>query len=148
MNTNAYCVCVSLYTELFQKLFRQDLLVASLFRNFLLAERIMRSYHCTPECHPSLPSTYNHPMWQAWDLALDHIVKQLPQLLDSKTAYEVRVSVHIHTLVVESAHWRFVCPCVCSPVSSLPSSWLHFKCGSSTALKASLLPNSCPLFYR
>ncbi len=28
--------------DLFQKLFRQDLLVASLFRNFLLAERIMR----------------------------------------------------------------------------------------------------------
>ena len=27
--------------SLFQKLFRQDLLVASLFRNFLLAERIM-----------------------------------------------------------------------------------------------------------
>ena len=27
---------------LFQKLFRQDLLVASLFRNFLLAERILR----------------------------------------------------------------------------------------------------------
>ncbi len=30
-------------SELFQKLFRQDLLVASLFRNFLLAERIMKS---------------------------------------------------------------------------------------------------------
>ncbi|KAA3482122.1 Regulatory-associated of TOR 1-like protein [Gossypium australe] len=29
--------------DLFRRLFRQDLLVASLFRNFLLAERIMRS---------------------------------------------------------------------------------------------------------
>ncbi len=29
--------------RLFQMLFRQDLLVASLFRNFLLAERIMKS---------------------------------------------------------------------------------------------------------
>ena len=29
-------------SPLFQRLFRQDLLVASLFRNFLLAERIMR----------------------------------------------------------------------------------------------------------
>ena len=36
--------------ELFQKLFRQDLLVASLFRNFLLAQRIMHSYHCTVSC--------------------------------------------------------------------------------------------------
>jgi hypothetical protein len=33
---------------LFQKLFRQDLLVASLFRNFLLAERIMRAANCNP----------------------------------------------------------------------------------------------------
>jgi hypothetical protein len=32
--------------ELFHKLFRQDLLVASLFRNFLLAQRIIHSYGC------------------------------------------------------------------------------------------------------
>ena len=43
---------------LFQKLFRQDLLVASLFRNFLLAERVMRSYDCTPVSQPALPSTH------------------------------------------------------------------------------------------
>lgn len=49
--------------DLFQKLFRQDLLVASLFRNFLLAERIMRSYNCTPVSSPKLPPTYQHPMW-------------------------------------------------------------------------------------
>ena len=77
-------------TEVFQKLFRQDLLVASLFRNFLLAERIMRSYNCTPECHPCIPPTYHHPMWQAWDLALDHIMGQLPALLEGKATYEVR----------------------------------------------------------
>uniref|UniRef100_A0A8D8TJF2 Regulatory-associated protein of mTOR n=1 Tax=Cacopsylla melanoneura TaxID=428564 RepID=A0A8D8TJF2_9HEMI len=57
--------------ELFHKLFRQDLLVASLFRNFLLAERIMRSYDCSPVSSPKLPPTYQHPMWQAWDLAVD-----------------------------------------------------------------------------
>ena len=50
-------------SELFQRLFRQDLLVASLFRNFLLAERIMRSYNCTPVSSPKLPPTYQHPMW-------------------------------------------------------------------------------------
>uniref|UniRef100_A0A667J318 Raptor N-terminal CASPase-like domain-containing protein n=4 Tax=Laurasiatheria TaxID=314145 RepID=A0A667J318_LYNCA len=49
--------------DLFQKLFRQDLLVASLFRNFLLAERIMRSYNCTPVSSPRLPPTYMHAMW-------------------------------------------------------------------------------------
>jgi regulator-associated protein of mTOR len=52
---------------LFQKLFRQDLLVASLFRNYLLAERILRANNCTPMSKPELPPTYQHPMWQAWD---------------------------------------------------------------------------------
>lgn len=45
-------------SDLFQKLFRQDLLVASLFRNFLLAQRIMRSYDCTPVSSPKLPPTH------------------------------------------------------------------------------------------
>ncbi|XP_046663293.1 regulatory-associated protein of mTOR isoform X2 [Homalodisca vitripennis] len=67
--------------DLFQKLFRQDLLVASLFRNYLLAERIMRSYDCTPVSSPALPPTYQHPMWQAWDLALDLSLAQLPAVL-------------------------------------------------------------------
>jgi regulator-associated protein of mTOR len=58
-------------SDLFQKLFRQDLLVASLFRNFLLAERIMKSLDCTPVSHPPLPPTHEHSLWQSWDLALD-----------------------------------------------------------------------------
>ncbi|XP_067006454.1 regulatory-associated protein of mTOR isoform X2 [Anabrus simplex] len=73
--------------DLFQKLFRQDLLVASLFRNFLLAERIMRSYDCTPVSSPKLPPTYQHPMWQAWDLALDLCLAQLPAILDSEDQF-------------------------------------------------------------
>jgi hypothetical protein len=53
--------------DLFQKLFRQDLLVASLFRNFLLAERIMRAANCSPISYPMLPPTHLHHMWYAED---------------------------------------------------------------------------------
>uniref|UniRef100_A0A1B0CH83 Raptor N-terminal CASPase-like domain-containing protein n=1 Tax=Lutzomyia longipalpis TaxID=7200 RepID=A0A1B0CH83_LUTLO len=67
--------------DLFQKLFRQDLLVASLFRNFLLAERILRSYDCTPISNPPLLQGFRHPMWAAWDLALDLALSQLPGIL-------------------------------------------------------------------
>ncbi len=38
--------------------------MASLFRNFLLADRIMRAASCTPASFPRLPSTHQHPMWQ------------------------------------------------------------------------------------
>ncbi|RUS18731.1 hypothetical protein BC937DRAFT_88408 [Endogone sp. FLAS-F59071] len=67
--------------ELFKRLFRQDLMVASMFRNFLLAERILRSHQCAPMSMPKLPPTHNHPMWAAWDLAVDVCLAQLPALL-------------------------------------------------------------------
>ncbi|RZF34630.1 hypothetical protein LSTR_LSTR008655, partial [Laodelphax striatellus] len=74
--------------DLFQKLFRQDLLVASLFRNFLLAERIMRSLDCAPVSWPELPATHQHPMWHAWDLALDLALAQLPGVLGAAAGEE------------------------------------------------------------
>lgn len=67
--------------DVFTRLYRSDLLIASLFRNFLLAERIMKNYHCTPHTHPPLPATNTHPMWAAWDLAVDTCLRQLPDLI-------------------------------------------------------------------
>lgn len=67
--------------DVFTRLYRSDLLIASLFRNFLLAERIMKNYHCTPHTHPPLPPTNTHPMWAAWDLAVDTCLRQLPDLI-------------------------------------------------------------------
>ncbi|KAI9595572.1 raptor N-terminal caspase like domain-containing protein [Syncephalis fuscata] len=69
--------------DLFKRLFRQDIMVAGMFRNFLLADRIMRHYKCTPVSRPALPPTHQHPMWQAWDLAVDMCVMQIPALLEA-----------------------------------------------------------------
>lgn len=74
--------------DLFQMLFRQDLLVASLFRNFLLAERILRSYGCTPVSSPALPESFRHPMWDAWDLALDQTLSQLPDIIERNKPFK------------------------------------------------------------
>lgn len=73
--------------ELFQRLFRQDLLVASLFRNFLLAERILRSHDCTPVSLPELPPCHRHAMWKAWDLVVDLALQQLPDILEHQAPY-------------------------------------------------------------
>lgn len=78
----------TLSRDLFQKLFRQDLLVASLFRNYLLAERILRSYDCVPVSNPSLPPSFRHPMWAAWDLALDSALSQLPDIVERNVTFE------------------------------------------------------------
>ena len=55
----------------------QDLIVASMFRNFLLADRILRSLGCTPLSYPALPGTNDHHLWQAWDLAVETCLNQL-----------------------------------------------------------------------
>ncbi|KAI8632776.1 raptor N-terminal caspase like domain-containing protein [Xylariaceae sp. FL1651] len=70
----------SLPRQLFRKFFRQDLMVAALFRNFILAQRIMMVYGCHPQSYPELPDTHQHPLWESWDLAVDLALAQLPML--------------------------------------------------------------------
>jgi regulatory associated protein of mTOR len=70
----------SLPRDVFRKFFRQDLMVAALFRNFLLAQRIMLVYGCHPQSYPALPNTHQHPLWETWDLAVDMALAQLPML--------------------------------------------------------------------
>ena len=67
--------------KLFQRLFRQDLLVASMLRHFLLAERIFRTLGCTPQSIPVLPPAWKHRMWDAWDQAVEACLIQLPSLI-------------------------------------------------------------------
>lgn len=65
------CVCLLILT----------LPVAALFRNFLLAQRIMPVYGCQPQSYPELPDTRQHPLWDSWDLAVDMALAQLPMLV-------------------------------------------------------------------
>ncbi|KAL3088765.1 hypothetical protein niasHT_027908 [Heterodera trifolii] len=71
----------------FQKLFRQDLLIASLFRAFLLSERIMRENGCHVVSTPQLPPVHDHPLWEYWDYTLDMCLTNLYNLLQPKQGY-------------------------------------------------------------
>ncbi|KAJ3439707.1 regulatory-associated protein of mtor [Anaeramoeba flamelloides] len=72
------CIAWStLPNDLFQKLYRQDLLVATLFQNYLLAERIMKSYNCTPVTIPVIPETYKHELWNSWDFVVDTCLSRI-----------------------------------------------------------------------
>ena len=70
--------------DIFRKLFRQDLMVAALFRNFLLSQRIMRTYGCHPISVPAMAETHDHPMWESWDLAMEMVLAQLPSMMASE----------------------------------------------------------------
>ena len=74
----------SLPRSLFKKLFRHDLMIAALFRNFLLAKRLMPLYNCHPISTPELPdSIANHEMWKSWDLAMDEVLGKVVDDLKS-----------------------------------------------------------------
>ncbi|KAJ1923017.1 Target of rapamycin complex 1 subunit kog1 [Tieghemiomyces parasiticus] len=67
--------------EAFKKLFRHDLLISTLFRNFMFASRLMRAYGCHPMSYPELPPTHDHPLWEAFEYALDECLTQLPAFI-------------------------------------------------------------------
>ncbi|TKA67577.1 hypothetical protein B0A55_10183, partial [Friedmanniomyces simplex] len=73
---------------LFKKLFRQDLMIAALSRNFLLAQRVMRMYHCHPQSWPPVPDTHDHALWRSWDLAVELVLNQVPRMIEQQKAHE------------------------------------------------------------
>ena len=72
---------------LFQKLFRQDLLLASLFRNFMLAERIMKACGCQPVSSPRLPPLHQHPLWDTWDVHAEAALMQLATVMADESKF-------------------------------------------------------------
>lgn len=66
--------------NLFRRCFRQDAACSALFRNFLLAQRIMKYYNCNPISDPVLPDCHDNELWQHWDLAIEHFLTSLVQL--------------------------------------------------------------------
>ena len=85
--------------DLFRRLYRQDLLIASLARNYLLAQRILKSLYCTASTYPALPPTHQHNLWTLWDHALDTLLAQMSEItgnkLNSNSVNQIDTNTHI-----------------------------------------------------
>ncbi|KAH8505907.1 hypothetical protein H0E87_012926, partial [Populus deltoides] len=73
--------------DLFQKLFRQDLLVASLFRNFCLLKelcvgKLFSNFSSNVATNPSA----SYVVLDAWDMAAEICLSQLPSLVEDPNA--------------------------------------------------------------
>jgi hypothetical protein len=76
----------------FVTLFRSDYVNSNLWRNFLLADRIMRTLGCVPVSLPALPRTHDHPLWASWDSAVEGVLSQLPALFGYNFSDVMRIS--------------------------------------------------------
>ncbi|KAL7718169.1 WD domain containing protein [Entamoeba marina] len=59
--------------DMFMKLFRKDIAVASLFRHFILARRVLKTFSFTPQSYPPIPDTSSHPLWKTWDATIHEV---------------------------------------------------------------------------
>lgn len=55
----------------FNTIFRKDRFLASVYRNFLLAEYLLLQYDIHPVSYPELPVMCHHPLWQQWNAIMD-----------------------------------------------------------------------------
>lgn len=62
-------------------------LISNLACGFMLSQRVMSSYHATPESIPSIPWSASHSLWTTWDLMLDSFFEQLPAWFDEVCAF-------------------------------------------------------------
>ncbi|XP_058826832.1 protein raptor homolog [Topomyia yanbarensis] len=61
----------------FRQLFRKDVLAGALWRRFILAQRILKKFGCTPVSEPVLPDCSESDLWKLWDKTVDLAVELL-----------------------------------------------------------------------
>eukprot|EP01063_Lacrimia_lanifica_P033394 TRINITY_DN5916_c0_g1_i1.p1 TRINITY_DN5916_c0_g1~~TRINITY_DN5916_c0_g1_i1.p1 ORF type:complete len:1603 (+),score=257.69 TRINITY_DN5916_c0_g1_i1:118-4926(+) len=57
--------------DLYVRLYQTDPLIAALYRNFLLAQRVLHGLGGDPTSYPLIPLATNHPLWNAFDWQMD-----------------------------------------------------------------------------
>jgi len=68
----------SLSHDQYHQFFRCDRSSAVIFRNFLLAQYLLRPYRAHPVARPSLPDLSMHSLWHHWSVTLDTAICSKP----------------------------------------------------------------------
>jgi len=79
------------------------MLLASLFRNFLLAQRVFARFDLHPSSCPPIPAAHTHPLWDSWDLAVETLLVQLvspTEAADRATERYIHIYVYMYTYYV------------------------------------------------
>ncbi|EDR23065.1 hypothetical protein, conserved [Entamoeba dispar SAW760] len=103
--------------EIFMKLFRQDIAVASLFRHFILACRIMKKFNYKPQSFPEIPDTSNHLLWKTWDSVLELAI---PKLINSTRQINYLPTPFFNNLIISLKTWLSIHPSKASKPCILP----------------------------
>lgn len=70
----------------YQKLFSwSGDMISNLACGFLVAQRVMATYHANPESIPAIPDCTSHALWTTWELIMDNFFEQLPMWFDDNT---------------------------------------------------------------
>ncbi|KAK8811716.1 hypothetical protein WA538_000502, partial [Blastocystis sp. DL] len=75
--------------ETYKRIFKTDEMVANLFRNFLLAQRILSFFNCHPVSKPCFPDMSDHHLWKTWDAVVEEFLRQLYQSQASRKGLDV-----------------------------------------------------------
>lgn len=82
--------------QLFLPLFRSEANVSAVFRNFVLAQRVMARLGRTAVSRPALPDCSAHPLWGHWDRAVQvRKTKQQHKQSESKAKTELHIYIYI-----------------------------------------------------
>lgn len=103
--------------EMFTKLFRQDIMVASLFRHFILAQRVMKRFNFTPQSYPEIPDVSNHPLWRTWDSVVEMSV---PRIINTGRQAAPSPSPYFSNLIVSLKSWLSTHPDHAPSLCTLP----------------------------
>ena len=124
------------------------MLLASLFRNFLLAQRVMARSDLIPASYPPVPPMHRHALWDAWDLAAEAVICELLERVETSAApcpqFALPAGVAAPSVAVDAQAW-LTCPAVSAWTTPRPPLSPSTVASATAKLQALLLRNMTPI---